>query len=176
MLWRILHISVLIAINISVVRLNVTHFVVLKYLKATLHLGDAPLKRTCGLPWLGNNWNIQVRKASVTRKLNAFWVNHNKADLLRSCAHEHRHDNGVEQNRLTRTGSTCYQQVRKTCKVNNNWLALRIATKGALKRTAFCKRKNISQVDCLGFLVRDLNTNQRGSRNWSKNTNRLCRK
>ena len=139
-LWRVLHISVFIAINVSVVRLNVTNLVVLKYLQAALHLGDAPLKRTCCLPWLGNNWNIQVRKTSVTRKLNALWVNHNKANLLRSCAHEHRHDNSVEQDRLTRTGSTCYQQVRKAGKVNNNWLTLRIATKGTLKRTTLCKR------------------------------------
>ena len=176
MLWRVLHISVLIAINISVIRLNVTNLVVLKYLQAALHLGDAPLKGTCCLPWLSNNWYIQVRKAGVTRKLNAFWVNHNKANLLWSCAHEHRHDNSVEQDRLTRTGSTRYQQVRKAGKVNNNWLALRIATKGTLKRTALCKGQNVSQIDCLGFLVRNLNTNQRSTRNWRKNTNRLCSK
>ena len=108
-LGRIFHVGIFATVNVSVIRLNFTHLIVLKHLEATLHLSDAPLKRTCSLAGLGYHRNIQVRKAGVTGKLNALWVHHNKAHLFRCGTHQHRHYDGIQKHRLTRARRTRHQ-------------------------------------------------------------------
>ena len=106
-LWRVLHVSVLVTVNVTVVGLDVADLVVLEDLEAALHLGDAPGEGACCLVWLGHHRHVEVGQAGIVGELDALGVHHDETDLLGCCAHEDGHDDAVEQYRLARARSSC---------------------------------------------------------------------
>ena len=103
-LGRVLHVGVLSAVDVAVVRLDVAHLVVLEDLEPALHLGHAPLQGARGLARLGDHGHVEVGQARVAGELDALGVHHDEPDLLGRGAHEHAHDDGVEEHRLAGAG------------------------------------------------------------------------
>ena len=103
-LGRVLRVGVLSAVDVAVVRLDVTHLVVLEDLEPALHLGHAPLQGARGLARLGDHGHVEVGQARVAGELDTLGVHHDEPDLLGRGAHEHAHDDGVEEHRLAGAG------------------------------------------------------------------------
>ena len=123
-LGRILHVGELAVLDHLVIDLHVARAGPLEDLEATIHLGDGPLQGARSLPGLGHDRHIQVRKTRIAGELDALGVNENQTHLLGRGAHDKRHDDRVDEHRLTRACGTGDKHVRHARKVRDDGCAL----------------------------------------------------
>ena len=111
---------------------------------------------------VGHDGDVEVRKALVERELDALGVDHDEAELLGRGAHEHRHDEPVEEDRLARSGGARHEEVRQRGDVHDDGLALGVAPEGALERSALDVGHEVAEVDGLRLAVWNLDAHERG--------------
>ena len=68
-----------------IVRFDVTHTGIRKFLIAVIHFRNRPVQCPCRLFRIGNDRDQQMGYAIVNTKFNDLWIDHDKLDLVRSC-------------------------------------------------------------------------------------------
>ena len=173
LLRRVIVVFKLAGCLLFVIRRDLANVEALEDLQATLHLGHGPLQRTGRLLGLGHHGHVEMRQAVIARKLDALGVDHDQANVLGKGAHEQGRDDGVDHDRLTRTGGAGDQQVGHLSEVGDNRRALGIATDGKLERTALHIGKYVAQIDVLTLAIGNLDTHERGAGNRREDAHRL---
>ncbi len=85
-----------------VIGVDIAHMLCFEDIVASLHLLCRPLEREDRFLWVGNHWRKKVRNAVIGSELDAFRVDHDKAQLIWTVSIEKRSDNCVDGDRLSR--------------------------------------------------------------------------
>ena len=148
---------------------EVTHAHFGHQLIAALHLGNAPAQGVGGVLHVRYNRAQQVRDAFVDRQFKHFRVDHDQLGVFRARLEQDRQDHGVNAYRLTRTGSTGYQQVRHFRQVGDHRPPTNVMAQGQSYRRlgviVLRGRQHFGEAHDLAVFVGNLDTDGGFARN-----------
>ena len=101
---RLRHLSVIVG---NVLDARILHFGI-----AALHFLYCPLHGAESLSDVSDNWRKKMRNCIISGHFNLLWIDDDKLQVGRRVMVEHRHNQSVSHDGLTRTGSTSDEKVR----------------------------------------------------------------
>ena len=148
--------------DLLVEALQITDIVFREELVPALHFLDCPVQCACRLLCVRHYRDQHVGKAVVCSKLHLLRVDHDHPYLFRLCLIEDAHDDGVDADGLTGTGSTCDQHMGHLCDIPDDGLSADILTDGkgyfGLRILKCIVVDQFSEGNHLGFPVGNLDT------------------
>ena len=114
LVWKIFH--------TGIVALQILGTDFCKFVVAFHHGVDGPVQRTGCFLRIGNNRNQQMRKPIVDIQFDDFRVDHDHLNLIRICAIQNTHNDGIDTDGFTGTCCTCDEQMRHLLNISDNCL------------------------------------------------------